>query len=182
MTDCSFFHISPQLFKLIQKMRVSKGKTSNFVFIFQNLWIGYIWYLFWYRGETTQSKRSSPLDAFHCCQAPCPRRICLCRLKGLVSVNLEVYPRCYEYLADMACQGWCWCVTSQQDSTRMSTSSNLSCDAVNIVFLVNLTCINNQRSLSASRSLCQFQHRPHFQPTQRRPGLESAFDPRVLKC
>ena len=93
----------PETLQIRTRMRVSKGTTSNFVEIFQNFWIGYIWYLFCYRGETTQSKRSSHLDVFHCCQAPCPRRICGSAVwKGLVSVNLEVYPRCFEYLADMA--------------------------------------------------------------------------------
>lgn len=102
VTDSSTSYF-PETLQIRTCMRVSKGTTSNFVENFQNFWIGYIWYLFCYRGETTQSKRSSHLDVFHCCQAPCPRRICGSAVwRGLVSVNLEVYPRCYEYLADMA--------------------------------------------------------------------------------
>ena len=72
-----------------------------------------------------------------------------------------------------------------QKSTRFnknesSTSSNLSCDGVNFDFPVNLTCLTSQRSMSASRSLWQFQHQPHFQPTQRRSELGSAFETRVV--
>lgn len=95
VTDSSTSYF-PETLQIRTRTRVSKGTTSNFVAIFQNFWIGYIWYLFCYRGETTQSKRSSHLDVFHC-QAPCPRRICGSAVwRGLVSVNLEVYPRCYE--------------------------------------------------------------------------------------